>query len=1031
MAGVNQFSEYENDSMYQPFGRKFTGNPMIDLMIGGMVGRNYTPRPGSGQDMWDAFDTRSRTVHMANLQGSAFSNSAFSKRMGLGNNPAMQMLGQLGASPDSAIGNMMSPLLGGNPMAAQMQIYGGLTGANVMGNWGRSGNINESEAGSVMDTVGRNFYKTQKYEGAGGMREEMIKKSRSEMERMLGSNNASYFKDLGMDVETKNGMITSSSDAKLRQKIGGMDITGNAGEQLINTAKGRQQTSSGLSQDLDRFLNEQDENVKKTYKESLKEKLKALGGEAKKHISALDKKGGDMSELRTVISDYAKLHPQEAMAMDADKMKAQGERYTGFDFAKSRGFKLEDFTSAFRTGAELRMLGNNKNESIAQTQEGFMKNAGGVLSAGGALFGRELGGAGIMQEINKLVGTSNVDTHSEEGAGKLEALLRKVKATAGVAGVSIKTMLAIIDQTKQLAASNPRLASMNEGTLTEIGRKSVSTAAKMGSQMSAEDFRKAGGTVGIAAGEQESALTYALSGHGTAMTNILGMAKAKGGGAFEKISKMVERGEISEEYLAGGGAQELAGMLGMDSSKFNAVVNSETMASRYNKDKDVTDAVEAGRKSSTSNVYKEILGVDKSEIYDKFKTYAQQQKAEGKQLSVEDFFNTEVMTLAGGEEERKQLQTYENTLKDDLFDQVTPKDERNRIENQINERAAKTTELEKKYSSLYSPLPTQLVNALVEGKGDFAESKDAIEAIFSTKSPKDQGTKDAMQFAGDAVRNMYTRAGSGQVDDSASYADVVNVNDARWRAAGNAKENGLRDDLAGNLSEEDYKTALKTGSSLGAMSSKEAQDRLDKLSSQDQSNWGTATQDEFTTLQAYKTAGLIGDDSALKIAMKGGARNFEAATIEAAKNDVGRRAKNEVRASQMDTMGAKLQAAAEGTSGLAGDAIAQEAIANYNGDYSKMFEDQQKGAGWFAQFGEGGDAARVKAYNSSKLGGILNDTSTALSESQRNLENLGGGAAPANTAMEGMGKMLSELMAAITDGGGIAEALRGLATALK
>ena len=93
------------------------------------------------------------------------------------------------------------------------------------------------------------------------------------------------------------------------------------------------------------------------------------------------------------------------------------------------------------------MLGNQKGKGVAASAGEFAEAAGGAMSAARSVFGN-LSGSELVGKISNVAG-SEADLGSTEGAGKVEDLLRKVNSTARTAGISIKTMLAIIDAGKQ------------------------------------------------------------------------------------------------------------------------------------------------------------------------------------------------------------------------------------------------------------------------------------------------------------------------------------------------------------------------------------------------------------------------------------------------------------------------------------------------------------------------------------------------------------------------------------------------------
>lgn len=176
--GVNTFEPYEANTSYSHMGKDF-GNPMMNVMMSMMFGKNLMPSRDEGQSTYDSLIQRQRSQHFMHLQRSGAANNMLFKAMGINDNSMARSMSSMAmSSPDSAMGKLMSPMLGGNPMAASMQLYGGLAGANVMGNFGRQSNITVGETEDTMDALMNNMYKTQDYEGVGGVREELNKNTK-------------------------------------------------------------------------------------------------------------------------------------------------------------------------------------------------------------------------------------------------------------------------------------------------------------------------------------------------------------------------------------------------------------------------------------------------------------------------------------------------------------------------------------------------------------------------------------------------------------------------------------------------------------------------------------------------------------------------------------------------------------------------------------------------------------------------------------------------------------------------------------
>jgi hypothetical protein len=200
-------------SEYSPLGRNY-GHPGVNTVMRMMFGQNYMPSPTGGQSMYDAMLQRNRSTEFMNLQRSGLVNNTFANRVGLGGNPILAMMGS-SASPDSMLSRAISPFVGGNPMAAQMQLSSGLAGGGVMGNFGRMSPISSGESEDMMQSLEKRFYRTQAYEGIGGVREDINAQGKEAIRGIAKtSNRKEIFKNLGLGglVDDKGNLSAGYED---------------------------------------------------------------------------------------------------------------------------------------------------------------------------------------------------------------------------------------------------------------------------------------------------------------------------------------------------------------------------------------------------------------------------------------------------------------------------------------------------------------------------------------------------------------------------------------------------------------------------------------------------------------------------------------------------------------------------------------------------------------------------------------------------------------------------------------------------
>jgi hypothetical protein len=381
----------------------------------------------------------------------------------------------------------------------------------------------------------------------------------------------------------------------------------------------------------------------------------------------------------------------------------------------------------------------------------FSKHGMGAMSAARSVFGDRSGGE-LVSKISELVGSSAVDLGSEKGASEVENLLRKTNATARVAGISIKTMLAIIDSTRQLAANNPALQNMNAGASTEIALKAVGTAARMGSQMSAEEYRKAGGSQGIAAKEIESGAAFVASDLGGAQLALIDKAysisKEKGDAMMERV----KRGEITADKLTNEGKlDELAQELGMSSQDLNFNVLQNQMAheeARKNKGLAEFGATEAMKATTVGS------------IKDRFKEQGLDMDAEfvksGGNMSVVK--RKMIEASAGDEEMQRSLKQYMPQIENHYRDFGKSPEEIAKFDNLVKQQAEREAQMSKDLDARHAGLTSQVFDATMKGTSvqDALAQYSKIYAVSGGMSTETKAKMEEAQKAGGNLLEMMT-----------------------------------------------------------------------------------------------------------------------------------------------------------------------------------------------------------------------------------------------------------------------------------
>ena len=1161
--GVNTLAPYEANTTYSHMGKDF-GNPMMNAMMSMAFGQNLMPSRDDGQSMYDALIQRQRSQHFLQLQRSGAANNMLFKAMGVNNNPMARSMSAMAMhSPDSAMGKLMSPMLGGNPMAASMQLYGGFAGSNIMGNFGRQSNISVRETEDTMDALMGNMYKTQNYEGAGGVREELNQKTQK---KLLGlakdKKNDNYLKSMGIEVaREKSGELTEAS----RKRLETFEVApgGKAAKQV------REEKAAAINSDLTSLLTSSDEDTAKALKERVEKQLEAHGIATAEQIKAvksgsdkatyahsvreyLDKyqvsggdagtpeneqagkdltqikyniatkrttanelsndlaaiqklddkdktksdklatfkkkleddlglKGKDTDEIfeeeregklqkgisskgadraRRAIKDHAKLNPiEEAYEEGVDAQEA-GKKYKGFNFENSRGFKVEDFTSAFTQAADLRALGDSRNVSIAGKMDDFSKNAGGTLSAARSLFGNKSGGE-LVGKINDMMG-EELDLSSKPGADKAEKLLRDAKATADIAGVSINTMLGIIDATKELAANNPRLSTVSAQTTTKMALSAVSKAADIGSSMSAKEYRQAGGSQGIASDEVSSQAAYMSSGIAQQNAAVLGAAKGLGtmidkdGKEYNVADRLMEEmkaGRLdAEDYATGKAHKRIAeitqGKIDEDTTaRLGTSKQAAEVGMGYT---DVSEAIRSDKdRAIGKNFWKDISTASNGKITeDIFKKRVAEEKAKGdKGVSRQDIMNSLAREVAGNDEAEYLIKTYQGSaIRQDIDKDRTPA-ERARFEKRKAERAATDARIDKTYAANQSPVAQQMLDALMQGK-DFEGTADLVGGIFATSGDgykyKNDKNKESVDKAKEATKKMSEISAKAE----GSQSEMINLGigqtisefiggrkaeaTERGEKADHLKENISNDDLVQEA--ENLKNADKTSNAAQARG---ALKDLRNMQSKGLLKEGDKLSKSLKALETAEALGHLDSDEALKMAKGGDLQHVAAATVKAQQvANVDREMKKEKTSSLAD-LGKTLDA---GSSGIEGKAIrdARDFYSKQLGVSAtdpavteKMFKDFQnptsgaKGTNFF----QDAEGKRRTDLDKSSLTEALKDTQEKISETEAKLKETSGKGG-ADSANQPLIQAMKDLLDGITSGGGIKDALSGLATAL-
>ena len=457
-----------------------TDNQFANLAVSLLAGRGIFPQPQGDNSVYDAMLQRSRNLNFHYIAKRATASSQMAAMMGGINtdSPIYQALYPLAAMPDSPVWKMMSPLIGGNAVKAQMGLYGDLNG-QTMAMTGRMGGVSAYETDRMMDQLQGKFYK------------------HSDFGRYVNSVEAPLRKTLGDSGFEKLNKDWSASTIRSLEGAGYTPVNRDVGNLLESTLSkmDRVRKNDNLSEsdrsdklaDIEREANAAAESFF----------AKVSDPAAQKKISEAFTDALKSPDSKEAIKTFGKewsAERQDAFRMMNRGLDVKDGKVPGsIDYRFTRGFNIEDITGAFGMSTNLGLTGKGGNLGD------FGKSGIGALDAARSIFGRDLSGKELSQSLSKLIGTGYVNMADEGDGRKLEELLRNVKAMARVANVSIESMTGMIEAAKGIAQQHPSLgnAASNGLLATQVATKAVGDTTVSLAHMSGAQIRRMGGPIGI------------------------------------------------------------------------------------------------------------------------------------------------------------------------------------------------------------------------------------------------------------------------------------------------------------------------------------------------------------------------------------------------------------------------------------------------------------------------------------------------------------------------------------------------------
>ena len=257
MAARDSFEPSPNFTDFSPLSGKITGNPVVDLMLSMAMGgpNGIGPRAGSNQSILDAYNLRQRSYEFRQTMQAGLGTHPVVNMLG-GMNSMPNMLSMLGMQPDGPFARMTSPFFG-NPMAAGMGLYAGMTGTSLFAAGNNAGNfsttggnmISSGEVLNMLHGIHQNFYNPLKDGQFAGMNMQtsrgfqdtdastminyMASHGMAAVKGGAGELASSLTKNMGM-MDAARGLFGTSDMSKLMPQVD--DMLGKGNYNLSNPA---------------------------------------------------------------------------------------------------------------------------------------------------------------------------------------------------------------------------------------------------------------------------------------------------------------------------------------------------------------------------------------------------------------------------------------------------------------------------------------------------------------------------------------------------------------------------------------------------------------------------------------------------------------------------------------------------------------------------------------------------------------------------------------------------------------------------
>jgi len=555
-----------------PSGNGFTPNSQYQPNLGGrlpqglgsilmmLFGGNMWPLSGGNGNQYDAFWQRQHSMQMMQVGRDAVSSYAPIQNLG-GLNPD-SLLSTLAVSmmsnPNGGLGEILSPLLGGNPVRAQMASFASLQG---LGGLGTLSGTSVFQINQANEHFKKYFYN----QASKPINQKEARKYRKDIEEAVGR-----AKTLGITPEQTQAMF--DSDNGVAAGSTGFNSLKSADQAITDITsqigKGNY-TQAGLGDIFERAGFDKNSAMQKAVNQSFKDTQEVFGkkltsglnSEVTGKLSAVTRgqfgsaddlvaylKGNGIKLEQDTITKLSK-NLADANKESDDKLLQAFNKNTnaadvksaitgisavsnlqtmqsitkGVNYNNTLGFSYEDLMGARNEAIRLKLVGG-PGTSLNKLSEQFAGsgNAGmpGLMDALRGIYGNDLSGKQQIQNLSGLIGMSRVNLSDPKEQTYIETQLRNLKAGARTMNFDVGELINLNQQGMVFAAQNPNTRFLGGKETIPLLNEALLSIGAMSQSMRPEDVRLLGGTSRLVAKNYQAK----LAGAGDEGAQMLGAA---------------------------------------------------------------------------------------------------------------------------------------------------------------------------------------------------------------------------------------------------------------------------------------------------------------------------------------------------------------------------------------------------------------------------------------------------------------------------------------------------------------------------